>query len=345
MDQLYSAFTLFISLLVEAMPFLLMGVLLSSSLIVFLDEGKLISLLPTNPILGSIVGSFFGFCFPVCECGNVPVARRFLLQGLPTSVAISFLLAAPTINPVVLWSTYIAFRGQPEIFWLRIIFSLTIAITLGCLFSLQKDCRPILKPSLAKRLTVLLNHQAQVQLKPQISVSSPQLSLLQSGSFILGQSGQAVKMDESLLQKEDEKLKKETFSRKLNLFVDNVTQELRDLGGVLILGSAIASSVQVFIPREIILNIGQDTITSIIAMMVLASVVSICSTVDSFFVLSFSSTFTTASLVAFLVFGPMIDIKAMGLMLSIFKPRMILYLMVIIAQLTFIFTLSYSYFF
>lgn len=345
MDQLYSAFTLFISLLVEAMPFLLMGVLLSSSLIVFLDEGKLISLLPTNPILGSIVGSLFGFCFPVCECGNVPVARRFLLQGLPTSVAISFLLAAPTINPVVLWSTYIAFRGQPEIFWLRIIFSLTIAITLGCLFSLQKDCRPILKPSLAKRLTVLLNHQAQVQLKPQISVSSPQLSLLQSGSFILGQSGQAVKMDESLLQKEDEKLKKETFSRKLNLFVDNVTQELRDLGGVLILGSAIASSVQVFIPREIILNIGQDTITSIIAMMVLASVVSICSTVDSFFVLSFSSTFTTASLVAFLVFGPMIDIKAMGLMLSIFKPRMILYLMVIIAQLTFIFTLSYSYFF
>ena len=345
MDQLYSAFTLFISLLVEAMPFLLMGVLLSSSLIVFLDEGKLISLLPTNPILGSIVGSLFGFCFPVCECGNVPVARRFLLQGLPTSVAISFLLAAPTINPVVLWSTYIAFRGQPEIFWLRIIFSLTIAITLGCLFSLQKDCRPILKPSLAKRLTVLLNHQAQVQLKPQISVSSPQLSFLQSGSFILGQSGQAVKMDESLLQKEDEKLKKETFSRKLNLFVDNVTQELRDLGGVLILGSAIASSVQVFIPREIILNIGQDTITSIIAMMVLASVVSICSTVDSFFVLSFSSTFTTASLVAFLVFGPMIDIKAMGLMLSIFKPRMILYLMVIIAQLTFIFTLSYSYFF
>jgi len=117
------------------------------------------------------------------------------------------------------------------------------------------------------------------------------------------------------------------------------------LGGVLILGSAIASIIQVFIPREIILNIGQDTVTSIIAMMVLASVVSICSNVDSFFVLSFSSTFTTASLVAFLVFGPMIDIKATGLMLSIFKPRMIFYLMVIIAQFTFIFTLSYSYFF
>lgn len=345
MDQIYSAFTLFISLLVEAMPFLLFGVLLSSSLIVFLDEGKLIELLPSNPILGAFLGSFFGFCFPVCECGNVPVARRFLLQGLPTSVAISFLLAAPTINPVVLWSTYVAFRGQPEVFWLRIIFSLTIAISLGCLFSLQKDSRPLLKPSLAKRLTVLLNAKAQAKSKPVKTNSATNYSLLQSGSFILGQPGQVIKMDDALLKAEEEKQKKEALGRKFNLFIENVTQELRDLGGVLILGSAIASSIQVFIPREIILNIGQDTITSIIAMMVLASVVSICSTVDSFFVLSFSSTFTTASLVAFLVFGPMIDIKAMGLMLSIFKPRMILYLMVIIAQFTFIFTLSYSYFF
>ncbi|MBE9222940.1 permease [Cyanobacterium stanieri LEGE 03274] len=342
--QIYSALTLFISLLVEAMPFLLFGVLLSSSLIVFLDEGKLIELLPSNPILGAFIGSFFGFCFPVCECGNIPVARRFLLQGLPTSVAISFLLAAPTINPVVLWSTYVAFRGQPEIFWLRIIFSLTIAIVLGCLFSLQKDCRPLLKPSLAKRLTVLLEAKTQAKNKP-INAMANNYSLLQSGSFILGQPGQVIKMDDDLLKAQEKKQKKEALGRKFNLFIENVTQELRDLGGVLILGSAIASCIQVFIPREIILNIGQDTVTSIIAMMVLASVVSICSTVDSFFVLSFSSTFTTASLVAFLVFGPMIDIKAMGLMLSIFKPRMIFYLMVIIAQFTFIFTLSYSYFF
>ncbi|MBF2057235.1 MAG: permease [Cyanobacterium sp. T60_A2020_053] len=338
MDQLYSALTLFLSLLVEAMPFLLLGVLLSSSLIIFVDERKLISLMPSNPILGSIVGSLFGFCFPVCECGNIPVARRFLLQGLPTSVAVSFLLAAPTINPVVLWSTYVAFRGQPIIFWLRILFSLTIAISMGCLFSLQKDFRPLLKPSLAKRITVLLN-------PPPPSPSTSEYSLLNSGSFILNQSGQMVKMDENLLKSEEKKAKSPFTSEKLNLFIDNVTQELRDLGGVLVLGSAIAASVQVFIPREIILNIGQDTITSIVAMMILAAVVSICSTVDSFFVLSFASTFTTASLVAFLVFGPMIDIKAMGLMLSIFKPRMILYLMILIAQLTFIFTLSYSYFF
>ncbi|MGI0481551.1 permease [Geminocystis sp. CENA526] len=342
MTQIQSAFTLFISLLVEAMPFLLMGVLLSSSLIFFLDESTFIPKLPKNPFLGAIIGSIFGFFFPVCECGNVPVARRFLLKGLPTSVAVSFLLAAPTINPIVLWSTYVAFRGQPQIVWLRVIFSLIIAITMGCLFSLQRDPRPLLKPLLAKRLTALMEDAQRKEAKTE---EAKEYSLLQSGSFILGSGGKPIKMDDNLLKNQDKKNSQMVFWQKFNLFINNVQVELRELGGVLILGSSIAAIIQVFVPREIILNLGQDPITSIVAMMILAAVVSICSTVDSFFVLSFASTFTTASLVAFLVFGPMIDIKAMGLMLSIFKPRMIFYLMAIVAQLTFVFTLSYSYFY
>lgn len=339
MSQLYNAFTLFLSLLVEAMPFLLLGVLLSSSLILFLDERRFIAMLPRNPILGAIVGSIIGFFFPVCECGNVPVARRFILQGLPTSVAISFLLAAPTINPIVIWSTYVAFRGQPEIVWLRVIFSLIISITIGCVFSWQKDSRPILKPILAKRITALMKEE---EIKNNIDEKEDKLpyNLLKSGTFLLNQEGKTIKMEEIKLENNDTKTKQE----KLELFFNNVIQELRELGGVLILGSAIAASIQIFVPREIILNLGQDTISSIIAMMILAGVVSICSTVDSFFALSFASTFTTSSLIAFLVFGPMIDIKGIGLMLSIFKPRTMIYLLIIIAQLTFILTLTYSYF-
>jgi uncharacterized membrane protein YraQ (UPF0718 family) len=323
MNQISSAFTLFTSLLVEAMPFLLIGVLLSSSLIFFLDENKLITKLPKNPFLGAIIGSIFGFFFPVCECGNIPVARRLLLKGLPTSVAVSFLLAAPTINPIVLWSTYVAFRGQPEIVWLRVIFSLTIAISIGCIFSLQSDSRSLLKPRLAKRLTALIEGQKEGK-----NINIKEYSLLQSGSFILGEKGKPIKMTQSLLDDTDNNSL--SLWQKWDLFINNVQYELRELGGILILGSAIAASIQVFVPREIILNLGQGTITSIVAMMILAAVVSICSTVDSFFILSFASTFTTSSLVAFLVFGPMIDIKSIGLMLSIFKPRMILYLTAII---------------
>jgi uncharacterized membrane protein YraQ (UPF0718 family) len=344
MSQLHNAFTLFLSLLVEAMPFLLLGVLLSSGLTLLLDERKFISYLPQNPILGAFTGSVMGFFFPVCECGNVPVARRFLLQGLPTSVAIGFLLAAPTINPIVLWSTYVAFRDQPEIVWLRLLFSGAIATFVGCVFSLQKDPRPLLKPLLAKRIGKLkTNSESASKHPPVCPVDNSQPMLLQSGTFLLGgQDNPTLKMDQAWL---DKIMKQQSTKTKLNLFLDNVFYELRELGGVLIIGSAIAASIQVFAPRELILNLGQGTVSSILAMMILAAVVSICSTVDAFFVLSFASTFTTSSLLAFLVFGPMIDIKAIGLMLSIFRPRIIIYLFTIVAQLTFILTLSYSYFY
>jgi uncharacterized membrane protein YraQ (UPF0718 family) len=119
------------------------------------------------------------------------------------------------------------------------------------------------------------------------------------------------------------------------LFLENVVRELRELGGVLILGSAIAAVVQVAVPREVVLSLGQGPVTSIIAMMVLAAVISICSTVDSFFALSFSGAFTSGSLLSFLVFGPIIDLKAIGLLLSIFRPRAVLYMFLLAAQLAF----------
>jgi uncharacterized membrane protein YraQ (UPF0718 family) len=110
---------------------------------------------------------------------------------------------------------------------------------------------------------------------------------------------------------------------------------------VLVIGSAIAALIQVGMPRDLILAVGTGPVTSILAMMILGAVVSICSTVDAFFALSFASTFTSASLLAFLVFGPMIDIKSVGLMLSMFKPRPIIYLLVLAAQLTFVLTFLY----
>lgn len=341
-QQLQNAYTIFLSLLVEAIPFLLLGVILSSALLLFVDERKLIALIPRNPLAGAFVGSCIGFLFPVCECGNVPVARRLLLQGMPTSVAVGFLLAAPTINPVVIWSTWVAFRDQPEIVVLRVVFSLIIATAIGWTFSIQKDTRPLLHPFLAKRLEV---RQYEPPGKSPQRKQEPVPALLQSGSFLLNQSGEPVRLDSRLATTLPLEPSRLPPAKRLPLFLDNVVQELRELGGILVLGSAIAASIQVFVPREIILSLGQGTISSILAMMLLAAIISICSTVDSFFALSFASTFTSSSLLAFLVLGPMVDIKGMGLLLSIFKPRIILYIFAIAAQLTFLFTLAHSYFF
>ena len=336
-QQLNNAFTLFLSLLVEAIPFLLLGVLFSGLLLLFVDERQLIAKLPKNPLLGALVGSMVGFLFPVCECGNVPVARRLLMQGVPTPVAIGFLLAAPTINPIVIWATWTAFRDQPEIVVLRVVFSLSIATIIGWVFSAQTDLRPLLQPAIAAALKPTPSSPEPKQWSEQ-----PQTpELLRAGTYWLAKPGQPVRMDASLLQATMVAQRNPTkpLSDRLWLLLDNTVQELRELGAVLVIGSAIAAIIQVAVPREVILGLGEGPVTSIIAMMLLAGLVSICSTVDSFFALSFASTFTGGSLLAFLVFGPMIDLKGFGLMLSIFKPRAVIYLFALAAQLTFLLTL------
>jgi uncharacterized membrane protein YraQ (UPF0718 family) len=346
-NQLNNSFTIFLSLLVEAIPFLLLGVLFSGLLLGFVDERKLVSRIPRNPLLAALMGSSIGFLFPVCECGNVPVARRLLMQGVPAPFAIGFLLAAPTINPIVIWSTWVAFRDQPEIVVLRVVFSLLIATIIGWVFSAQADLRPLLHPSVARAIPLPKPEFSEKELA---QANTP--LLLQSGTFMLGQGG-AVPI-ESLLKddwkplqtgKTDKTSKRSSMfhpvsKERLRLLLDSMVQELRELGGVLVIGSAIAAIIQVGVPRELILNLGQGPVSSILAMLLLAVVVSICSTVDAFFALSFASTFTSGSLLAFLVFGPMIDLKGIGLMLSIFKGRAVIYLMILAAQLTFLMTLA-----
>jgi uncharacterized protein len=331
MSQFNSGFTLFLSLIVEAIPFLLLGVLVSSILMLFVDEQRLIAFMPKNPFLGALAGSLLGFLFPVCECGNVPVARRLLMQGVSVPVAMGFLLAAPTLNPVVIWATWTAFRDQPEIVVLRVVFSLIISTTIACIFSVQTDIRPFLQPSLARWMP-------DIMVQPKLAQMP---ALLQTGTFLLGQPGQPVAFDAVAAASVNRPNSKPNIPWKdrLPLLLENMVLELRELGGILVLGSLLAAVIQVAVPREWVLSIGQGPVTSVIAMLILGGVISICSTVDSFFALSFATTFTSGAILAFLVFGPMFDLKSVGLLLTIFKPRALIYLVLLIVQLTLILTL------
>lgn len=336
MNQLNNALTLFFSLLVEALPFLIIGVLFSSALLLFVDERKLIAAVPKQAFLAALAGSLIGFLFPVCECGNVPVARRLITQGAPSAMAIGFLLAAPVVNPVVFWATWIAFRDQPEIVFLRIGGSLLIATIIGYVFSTQADLRPMLQPTVARAMLLpRRSGRAKSEVLP-----SP---LLQSGTFFLGQSEQPIQLDALGAAVANPDLAR-PIPERLRLMLDNVVQELRELGGILVIGSAIAAIVQTSIPREVILGLGQGPVTSILAMMLLAVVVSICSTVDAFFALSFAAVFTTGSLLAFLVLGPMVDLKNIALLLTVFQGRAIFYLFALAAQLTFLLALLINFY-
>jgi hypothetical protein len=112
--------TIFLGIFIEAAPFLLAGSLVSGLIAVFVDHSLIDRHMPRNSLLGAISGASLGLLFPVCECGVVPVTRRLYEKGLPLSIGVAFLMAAPVINPVVLFSTYAAFGFGP-VFWGRII--------------------------------------------------------------------------------------------------------------------------------------------------------------------------------------------------------------------------------
>ena len=123
----------FLSILLEGIPFLLGGAILSGLLEEFLPQSLMTRLLPRNPRTAIIVSGLLGVIFPVCECGIVPVVRRLMRKGLPVSCGITYMLAAPIVNPLVIVSTLAAFRGQGawEMTILRFALGLSVAIVVG----------------------------------------------------------------------------------------------------------------------------------------------------------------------------------------------------------------------
>ena len=125
----------FLSILLEGAPFLLAGALLSGILEVYLPPSLMTQLLSANPRLAIVASAFVGLVIPVCECGIVPVVRRLLRKGLPVSCGITYMLAAPIVNPLVILSTMAAFRGQGalEMTILRFALGVVVAVSAGLL--------------------------------------------------------------------------------------------------------------------------------------------------------------------------------------------------------------------
>ena len=132
MDIVKNISIIFISIFFESLPFLLLGSLISSVIETYVSDETMAKIIPKNKVLGAIVGVFLGFFLPACDCAVIPVSKRLLKKKVPVNVAVSFMLASPIINPVVLLSTYYAFyRTNPEIFWYRLIFGIVIALVIG----------------------------------------------------------------------------------------------------------------------------------------------------------------------------------------------------------------------
>ena len=131
---LRTAATVFVAVCVQALPFLVFGVLLSGVIAAFVSPAVLRRALPRNPAAAVPVAGAAGLVLPGCECASVPVARRLIGQGVPDAAALTFLLAAPAINPVVLVATAVAFTGEPRMVLARFVGSLATACVMGWLW-------------------------------------------------------------------------------------------------------------------------------------------------------------------------------------------------------------------
>ena len=298
MDHLLTTWSVFQALVLEAMPFLLIGITISTLARHFLPSGQVLRHLPSHPVLGPLTGAAMGFALPACECGNVPVARRLLASGTPLATALGFLFAAPVLNPIVLAGTWAAFPDRPWLLAARPLGALLLALALAALLRVLPEGELLVSPLLRERRF----HQP-------LSMGS---ILERSGGMIgaptpapsPGQAVAAVGARPSLA-----------------LSLSHGIDELLELGALLVLGALIAATIQTLLPREWLLSVGQAPTLSILALMLLAVIISVCSSVDAFLALGFAAQVTPGALLAFLLLGPIVDLKALGLYGTVFQGR------------------------
>lgn len=304
-----SSTAVFLGIFIEAVPFLLIGTVASGLVEVFISREDLARWLPRSPFSGVLAGSLIGIFFPVGECGGVPFIRRLMHKGMPVPVGIAALLAIPVVNPVVFASTYAAF-GSGTILWGRMGFSLVIALLTGLIFSLHSDPHSLLREN-----------------TPDVYSGNVSLNLPVAGELVASEAATAPK-----------------FADRLQQALVIAADEFFELGRYLILGALLAAFVQMLVPQSVLLGVGQGPVLSVLGLLLFAVLLSIGSSVDAFTALAFSGSFTAGSILAFLVFGSMIDIKSVLMFTRVFKPKAVMYLVLLPLMLTLVATVFINYF-
>lgn len=271
--SILQAGAIFLSIMIEALPFVLIGSIISGFIEVYITPGMVHRYLPKNKFLRILFGTFIGFIFPSCECGIVPIVNRLLEKKVPNYTAIPFLATAPVINPIVLFATFTAFGNSVKFALYRALGSILVALVLGIF-----------------------------------------LAFFQTDSIL---------KENQIHQHEHDFSDKKGWT-KVGYALIQAIDEFFDTGRYLVFGCLFASLVQVYVPTSVLTTIGHNPITAILLMMVLAFLLSLCSEADAFIGASLLSSFGFAPVMAFLIIGPMIDIKNLLMMKHYFKPRFIL---------------------
>ena len=263
---------IFTSIVVEALPFVLLGALVSAVIEVYVPASAF-ERLARLPLPLQLPGAAFGgLAFPVCECGSVPVARRLIARGMHPSAAVAFMLAAPILNPIVLTATFVAYSGV-GLGWQmvagRAAMGLTLAVVAG--WALASDgTRDLLRPRGSEEMDAEHHHHG----------------------------------------------------NRPAALVEHLAADFFFMGKFVVIGGALAAAMQTAIPQSLVEGVATTPLIGSLALMGVAYVLSLCSEADAFVAVSFTQ-FPIGAQLAFLVFGPAVDLKLSFLYGATFKQRFV----------------------
>ena len=290
MKEIVDFIVTFSAILWEAMPFIILGAGIAGILEEFLPQEAITKFLPKAVVPSIMIGAVLGLVFPMCECGIVVVMRRLLKKGLPLSCCIAYMLAGPIINGVVIYSTWIAFRDHkiaPEVIGLRVGLGFLVAVITGL----------VVHGQWLKRGTTLLSASV---LPPKEEPKSLSLNVVEVQSK-----------------------PRRTLMQRLGNISSTAMHDFVDITVFLILGAVLAAITKQYItPDQIQYLSSQQPLIAIPAMMLMAVLMCLCSEADAFVAASFREMHISAK-TAFLVLGPMLDLKLLMMYTRVFKPRLI----------------------
>lgn len=267
----------FLGIILQAFPFLITGVLLSSIIGIFVSRRFIERYFPKNVSAGIAFALVGGFCLPVCDCVSIPVFRSLVKKGIPLTSAVVFMTASPVINPVVILSTYYAFGGNMRVVFARVLLGTLCSVLTGLSFLIRK----------------------------------PQNVLLPGEHFGSCDCGCEQNPEE----------KRESAYKTFIRFLEHSRREFFGVGTYLIAGAALSAAFQTLGGNLPFILGGAGKALSLFIMTAFAFLLSLCSSSDAVIGRTFMPQFSIGSIMGFLVFGPMMDIKNIFMLLGGFTKR------------------------
>ena len=319
LDKIKDFILIFTSIFYEALPFIVIGSLLAGLLEELLPQKLIARLLPRNRLFAILIGALLGLIFPMCECGIIPVMRRLLRKGLPLSCCVAYLLAGPIINPLVLLSTFVAFDGMENATE-----NGALAYQMGGIAMVLTRMGMAYLVSVGTSLIVDRLHQKNGD-ELLMPLAKPPVKSPLSLDVIDEDNGR----DPSEMH----------WFKRASRISETALHDFIDITVFLTIGELLAAFTRIWLTHDAISELSRShIILAVLLMMALAVVLCLCSEADAFVAASFV-TLRPAAKAAFLVLGPMLDLKLYMMYTRVFKPRLIWTIIISVVIQVFVYTM------